>query len=527
MNEITANPKRGVSWPDREVTTAAVAASLVAAADFLFWESNVGGLNLFLFYIAIAAGILIVRGAKPLTRTVVSGMALAVLGALPLLEAPTLWGWLSATFGAGMLALAAVGELPKSAVDLPAVLVRFGLVAPGRFIADALNFALRAAERGLGRTVVRNIAMWIVPLILAVIFLGLFSMANPLIENALRAIRLDDLARLLDPWRIIVWGVVLCFVWPLLAPKLLRVWSPPEVQGPRLPARESTVFGNGAILRALILFNLLFAIQTALDIAYLWGGLTLPDGMTYATYAHRGAYPLVVTALLAAAFVLAAMRHGGPASNSPLIRRLVYAFIAQNVTLVGSSILRLDLYVESYMLTELRVAAGIWMGLVAVGLLLILARIALGKSNKWLVATNLLSLGLTLYASAYVDAAALISRFNVDHSRELTGEGVYLDLGYLWDDLGPASIPALDRFLIEAEGKGTAPDAVRAARIARDEMAASFKQGRSDWRLWNFRDWRLEQYLVGPGYFAEPPAAGKTGETVTVPGAERPAATMP
>ena len=48
--------------------------------------------------------------------------------------------------------------------------------------------------------------------------------------------------------------------------------------------------------------------QTGLDLAYLWGGLALPDGMSHAEYAHRGAYPLVVTALLAAGFVLIAMR---------------------------------------------------------------------------------------------------------------------------------------------------------------------------------------------------------------------------
>ena len=61
------------------------------------------------------------------------------------------------------------------------------------------------------------------------------------------------------------------------------------------------------------MFNALFAVQTVLDLAYLWGGVRLPDGMTYADYAHRGAYPLIATALLAAAFVLAAMRKDGRA----------------------------------------------------------------------------------------------------------------------------------------------------------------------------------------------------------------------
>ena len=64
-----------------------------------------------------------------------------------------------------------------------------------------------------------------------------------------------------------------------------------------------------------------------------------------------------------------------------------------------SSILRLKLYVEAYGLSEMRIAAGVWMGLVMVGLILILARILLDKSNKWLVMANLTALALTLYAA--------------------------------------------------------------------------------------------------------------------------------
>ena len=171
----------------------------------------------------------------------------------------------------------------------------------------------------------------------------------------------------------------------------------------------SAIFGEAAIRNSLIVFNLLFAVQTVMDLLYLWGGVRLPDGMSHADYAHRGAYPLILTALLAAAFVLAAMRRGGPAGQSSLIRRLVYLWIGQNVLLVISSILRLDLYVQVYSLTEMRIAAGIWMGLVAAGLVLILARIVLGRSNTWLVTMNLATLGITLYACAFLDFSAMIA----------------------------------------------------------------------------------------------------------------------
>ncbi|NIP84168.1 MAG: DUF4173 domain-containing protein, partial [Planctomycetales bacterium] len=43
-----------------------------------------------------------------------------------------------------------------------------------------------------------------------------------------------------------------------------------------------------SVRNALILFNGLFAVQTGLDATYLWSGAALPEGMTYAEYAHRG-----------------------------------------------------------------------------------------------------------------------------------------------------------------------------------------------------------------------------------------------
>src|SRR5262249_28244214 len=137
---------------------------------------------------------------------------------------------------------------------------------------------------------------------------------------------------------------------------------------------------------------------------------------------------------------------GSDSRQSPLIRWLVYLWIAQNVMLVMSSLLRLDLYVEVYSLTYWRVAAFIWMLLVAAGLVLIMIQIATKRSSAWLVGVNLISLALTLYVCSFVSFARIIAEFNVTHSKELTGEGTMLDIGYLWS-LGPSAIPAIDRFI--------------------------------------------------------------------------------
>ena len=210
-----------------------------------------------------------------------------------------------------------------------------------------------------------------------------------------------------------------------------------------MPSGPDYLLGVQAMSRSLILFNALFALQSGLDLIYLWGGATLPDGMSHAEYAHRGAYPLIVTALLAAGFVLVAMRPGGPAEQSRLIRPLVLAWIGQNVLLVISSIFRLDLYVAAFSLTYLRLAAFIWMGLVAAGLLLILIQIMLRKPISWLVTANAATLALALYGCCFINAPRIIAAYNLAHSREAGGTGPWLDMSYL-RSLGPQALPALE-----------------------------------------------------------------------------------
>jgi hypothetical protein len=482
--------------------------ALLVVADLLFWRVVVvtPGISVAMFFAALALPVIWLRRGALNNRMLLAGCAIFALSLLPLIEAVSLTGFFCALGGVSVLALAASKRLPRAFEDVTGVLIRFGVLAPFRLLGDSLGLVLMGSGKSIGGRIVRAAITWVVPAGFALAFLLLFSQANPLIETALSALKVESAFELLHPLRIGLWVVVAVIAWPLLRPKLLPWPKAVEVQGPVLPRAESLIFGRSAILRSLVLFNALFAVQTVLDCIYLWGGIRLPDGLSYADYAHRGAYPLIVTALLAGAFVLAAMRKSGPAESSPLIRRLVYLWIAQNVLLVVSSILRLDLYVQVYSLTEMRIAAGIWMGLVAVGLLLILVKILRRYSNRWLVSSNLVALGVTLWGCSFVDFSAVIAQFNIENSRELGGKGQPLDLHYL-GDLGPSAIPAITWYLDHAEGPATDFD------LLAGNMAADFLNQPRDWLSWTFRDQRLRDWLAANPRYASFSTGDRTGVT--------------
>ncbi len=305
---------------------------------------------------------------------------------------------------------------------------------------------------------------------------------------------------------------MLAATWPFLSPFIFKPKAPkvPRQDYPRRPKTfEDIVFGQGAILRSLLVFNALFAVQSLLDATYLIGGAALPDNVTLAQYAHRGAYPLVVTALMAALFVVVALREGSEAKANRSIRGLVYVWIFQNVLLVLSSVYRLDLYVQSYALTYLRTAAFIWMGLVAMGLVLIVARLLFGKTSEWLIGTNMAIAGLVLYACCFFNFADIIARSNLERDEP--------DYRYALD-LGVDALPAIDTKLDQIQNVPITwfyfPKAEgyiqRPITQWRTIAAHSHADSMQDWRAWTLRGLRLQSYLDANPAFIDSSLNGGT-----------------
>ena len=485
---IAAAPELEIAPARPLMTPLACAAGCIVLADWLFYGWDIGiSLAVFLGALGVAAVVgnrIEMRGKARIVPAIV-----LAAGLLPLIEEVNVLSVAVATVATAMSVIAMISPQPTS---WPWQLLETATVpfrGPFLLARDTIG-ALRHMNIWTPNWIGWLVA-WIVPLCVFAIFLILFSSANPVIEHALMLIDLRKLFELISLWRLSFWIFVACMIWPLIYRRVksrpMRVWEFTPIN-PTATSELDYLLGTQAIMRSLVLFNALFALQTVMDITYLWGGVALPDGMTYATYAHRGAYPLIFTALLAAAFVLIAMRRGGPADQSRLIRPLVLIFIAQNVLLVISSIFRLDLYVATYSLTYLRLTAFIWMGLVAAGLTFILVKVMLRKSTYWLITANTITLALVLYGCCFINAPWLVAHYNVEHSREVSGTGQNLDW-YYFRSLGPQALPAIERYGEKFPAFWRTNGAY--CTNTRDAFVSS-----KNWRDWSFRAWRLKRYFA-------------------------------
>lgn len=480
----------------------AAAAALVALADFLFYGHRLGiSLALFLAALALASACLNPLRAEASRRW--HAAILIAAGLLPIIEDVT---WLSVTIA--LLAVAASARMLTEARRLSwpehlRAALRLPFAGPFRLLGDFARASRYGRRRQVKSGLLAGLLGWAVPLLLCAVFAALFVSANPLLERWLNRIDIQSMLEQLFSGRSLFWAVMLCLIWPLVRLRSLRRRKRNALKPSAIAAATDPLdlLSDLTIKRSLILFNGLFAIQTAMDLAYLWGGVSLPDGLSHASYAHRGAYPLVATALLAAAFVLVAMRPSGAGTRSPLVKMLVLVWVGQNILLMLSALLRLKLYVDAYSLTELRMAAFVWMLLVAAGLVLILVQILSQRPVGWLVSANVAVLALTLYAYSFVDTAVVIANYNIRHSYEMRGTGQRIDVAYLWA-LGPGIIPALDRYAPRIAAVGNPPSEVKwgwsQAKVAsyRDGLAGRHRAAQIDWRAWSFRDWRLSRYLA-------------------------------
>ncbi|NBW08389.1 MAG: DUF4173 domain-containing protein [Caulobacteraceae bacterium] len=481
----------GRSWRAGLAVKAAVALALIALADRLFFAHRPGA-TVGIFALIWLAGLCLTRPGLLREARAVVAMSAAALLAVAMVDRPSvlLWGLYALALAVAVLsARVARGETVWRWVQR---LVVHGVVSAFGPLMDLVRRSQIRAKRRLARagTLMRVVALVAVPLFGGLAFLGLFAAANPLISDALARLRPPALSPE-TVVRVIFWGLVGVAVWSSLRPRWRRKLLP------SLPVDERPLPGvsTASVTLSLVVFNLLFALQNGLDIAFLWSGAPLPEGVTLADYAHRGAYPLILTALLAGAFVLTALRPGSETATRPWVRVLVMVWVAQNMLLVASSLLRTFDYVEVFSLTRFRLAAMIWMVLVAVGLLLICWRLIRNRSADWLVKANLATALGVLAAVGIVNLGPATAAWNVRHAAQIDGDGAGLDLCYL-DRLGPAALVSL------AELERATPPSVFRTRVASVRWRAqqTTMERQAHWRGWTWRDARRlakAQSLVG------------------------------
>lgn len=430
--------------------------ALVGLADWLFWSSP-AGLSAILFAWSVFAAVGFTQGGMRAGPVI-----LLVIASLPALEHLHVTSSVFLILG---LILSVTWLLHPSPASLLMQATRIAAALPTAAIRDLHDAASKQDAEQFRKTAETTARDWAFPLAGALALLALLTQANPVLLTWLEGLIEWDWDLRRTVLRILLWTASAIFVWGLLRPAR----APALPQLPRSPELAMT----GAIAtRALILFNLVLAVQISLDAMVLVGGAALPEGLTYAEYAQRGAYPLMAATLLGTGFAILTRPHLG---QNRTLRALLILWIVQNLLMAAGAGVRLALYIEAYGLTFLRLHAGIGMAMIVAMLALIFWQILRDKPGRWLLVRGAAMITATLYMACFVNFADAIARQNIARGGEI-------DWRYLTEDLpgtARATLAASDCPLPACFGYRRAP--------AQHEM--------SNWREWGFRQWRVDSRI--------------------------------
>ena len=312
------------------------------------------------------------------------------------------------------------------------------LLQPLRFIRDDLS-GVAASVRGRRQTVavLRGLAIAAIPL---VVFGALLASADAVFSNLLKNVFGFDPGTVFE-----IVGAVLFVAWVVIGLLRFALGSRLLVEIPR----DTGYLGATEVITVLGSLTVMFAMFVVIQFTYLFGGVDTIEatgGLTRAEYYRQGFFQLVVVAALVVLLVLILDWWHRPRQTAHfrLVLVLFEGLIGLTGVMVVSALVRLDLYVDSFGLSQLRVYTAALVVWIAVVLVLLGVLVVRGRRDR-LAPRAIAAAWVVVIALNVVNPDALIARVNIDRHLD---RGVELDLGYL----STLSADAVSAIVDRAEG---------------------------------------------------------------------------
>ncbi|MER5746877.1 DUF4153 domain-containing protein [Streptomyces sp. NPDC002225] len=394
------------------------------------------GLGVNALIVAVPAALGAFFAVRPTGRRLRPWTAFWALGGLALLAVPALRdaGWpvfLAVVSAVALGSLALHGSRGWLGVFLGSLgllcAVADGLAWGGRGVRARMN----GPRKRLGG-VVRSVG---VAVVLLVVFGALFASADAAFADVLGNL-IPDVSVSDSPWRLLL------FMTGLVGALAAGYAAAAPVRWDGITVRPGKARGRLEWALPLIVLNLLFAVFVAVQLTVLLGGydkVMAETDLSYSAYARQGFWQLLWATVLTLLVIALALRWAprGRGGDRTLVRSVLGALCLLTLTVVASALRRMDLYVDAYGLTRLRIsvaAVELWLGVVIV---LIMAAGFFGarmlpRAVAASAAVGVLAFGLL--SPDWLIAEQNVQRYRADHA---------IDIDYL-SGLSADAVPALD-----------------------------------------------------------------------------------
>lgn len=422
--------------------------------DYFFWGKVVGVSFPILTLLLIAAGLWMARqsGLRPARESLWLVFLIGLLSLVSVFRAEPftlLTSRLLVVILLGLFALSFLGGRWVSYGFADHVVSLFGLIPRG------LGFLQKTREpkpRKTGKqpifrslTPVARGLLFVLPLLL---FLSvLLSSADPFFAEWLSDLFLNIEKA---PEYVLRGLIILGLAYSLVAAYLVAFAGSKDqtLQADGKPV-VAPFLGFGEAATMLTSVNLLFALFVVVQLRYFFGGFAnivdSPSGLTYAEYARRGFFELVVVAATALIFfvLLSGLARRQKGRQQAWFSGLGVGLFLLVAVILVSAFQRLLLLEQAYGFSRLRTYPHIFMIWLGLLLLAIVVLEVLGRQRAFALAVLLSVVGFTL-SITLLNVDAFIASINLER-QALGGELDYLYLASLSDDAVPELVAAYQK----------------------------------------------------------------------------------
>lgn len=264
-----------------------------------------------------------------------------------------------------------------------------------------------------------------IPLVL--LFIGLFSSSDEVFKGSFSWLgdAFESFGQLigdLNTGRLITntfWSIT-----SLVVLSAILLISEQRIQvNPRLPSSKSSKDSLIVLLSVIFVYSLFVFIQ----LRYLFNGSTLPDGITYASYARRGYGELLLATLITSAVIYIFCAIVDSAKSSRVrVASFILAFL--NMIVVASAWKRLSLYESAYGWTMTRFVARMGLVCILIGSIILILWISKRLSSKSLYSAGWYTVAGVLLVSAIINPVGQVTKRNI---LDLPNREVPLDVGHM------------------------------------------------------------------------------------------------
>jgi hypothetical protein len=429
---------------------------LAVVFNFLFFDKLIG-LSILIFTVVLLGAMFLLGKGQNFSFQKSGWLILLILffALMPAIHANEPLTFFNICAMLGLLIL-----LAHELIGTPTIFLRFRnyflmIFAPFRMLRRALStlslvgqLQSSVGSRDLLLRIVKGIVMAVPVLVIFGILFSQADLAFSQFINGLIDIRISE--------HTIQYSVLLLIAFAAGLSFLSYIFFPGSSSVVRLDGEPDNSVESGKGIEVMVLLGLvstLFLIFIGFQITYLFGGSTnvVNAGFTYAEYARRGFWELLVVAILSLLILLASEKYARAEMKRDkrfLVPALV--MIVEVLVLIASAFKRLSLYIDAYGMTLSRFYVAGFIILVLALFILLAVKFMRSKSEQFFAFSMLLSVLVFLAVVNIINPDAFVAKSNIEQYNR-TGKIDVLYVGKLSTDAEPWKVELYNR--LEGEDK--------------------------------------------------------------------------